>query len=413
MMKCSLFIRGTALLGCLVCLVFSAPAPASAGGVYLVKSGDTLSRISRRFGVDAESVRALNHLETADISPGDRIRIPDKKPKPAVRAAANRQPVAVPDPVLPTAASNQDRPVENTPRREVSVDRVLQAVCRDETVYHSVVKGDTLFAIANRYATEIDALLQLNGLKKNARLSVGQKLLVRKSGPRSHTVARGETLVRIASRYKVSADEIARLNRLNGNKIAAGQRLLIEPCDPYAVAGSAPPALGGPDAAERETGGLSAAIADTGSRSTLAADSGVSASAAVITQRVIDLAKSMLNVPYRFGGSSMRGIDCSAFVQRVFGLLDVQIPRTAREQYAVGARIGRDDVRIGDLVFFRTDASYPSHVGIYLGENLFIHASSMVRRVAIDSIDLPYYSKRFIGARRLVLDGGPAVASAP
>ena len=121
----------------------------------------------------------------------------------------------------------------------------------------------------------------------------------------------------------------------------------------------------------------------------------------------------MLNVPYRFGGSSLRGIDCSAYVQRVFGLLDVQLPRTAREQYAVGARIGRDEIQIGDLVFFRTYASFPSHVGIYLGENLFIHASSMVRKVSIDSMDLPYYRKRFIGARRLVADDGPAVASAP
>ena len=112
----------------------------------------------------------------------------------------------------------------------------------------------------------------------------------------------------------------------------------------------------------------------------------------------------MLNVPYRFGGSTLRGIDCSAYVQRVFGLMDVPIPRTAREQYAVGERIGRDDIQVGDLVFFRTYASFPSHVGIYLGENLFIHASSMVRKVAIDSIDQPYYRKRFIGARRLVVD---------
>ena len=413
MMNASLTVRRTAWLGCLLCLIFSAPAPASAGGVYLVKTGDTLSRISRMFGVDVESVRTLNRLRTAELAPGDRIRIPDKKSKPVTAVEVVREPVADPDPVLSTVASNPVAPVEVAQHREVSSDRVLQAVCRDETVYHSVAKGDTLFAIANRYTTDIDTLLQLNGFRKNARLSIGQKILVRKSGPRSHTVARGETLARIASRYKIEAAEIARLNRLDGNKISVGQRLLIEPCDPYATAGSAPPALGGSDAAAREAGGLSAATADAESLAVLTTNSGGSASTAAITQRVIDFARSMLNVPYRFGGSSLRGIDCSAYVQRVFGLMDVQIPRTAREQYSVGARIGRDDIQVGDLVFFRTYASFPSHVGIYLGENLFIHASSMVHKVAIDSISLPYYRKRFLGARRLVVDGGPAVASTP
>ena len=135
-------------------------------------------------------------------------------------------------------------------------DRVLQAVCRDETVYHSVVRGDTLSSIASRYATELDNLLQLNGLRKSARLAIGQKIIVRKSGPRTHTVARGETLTRIASRYGIEAGEIAQLNRLDGNKIAAGQRLVIEPCDPYAAAGSVPPPLGGPGTDGLETGGL-------------------------------------------------------------------------------------------------------------------------------------------------------------
>ena len=242
------------------------------------------------------------------------------------------------------------------------------------------------------------------GCAKTARLAIGQKIIVRKSAPRSHTVARGETLSRIAARYGVTAAEIARLNRLDGDKIGAGQQLLIEPCDPLAAAGSAPPPLGG----------LAATAADPAAQSALRGDNrSLPSPSAEIAQRVINLARTMLNVPYRFGGSSLRGIDCSAYVQRVYGLLDVGIPRTAREQYSVGARIDRDDVQVGDLVFFRTYASFPSHVGIYLGENQFIHASSMVDKVTIDSLDLPYYRKRFIGARRLVVDDAPAVASTP
>lgn len=370
MVKDSMVVRGAGALGLWLILAFSAPAPAAAEGVYFVKSGDTLTGISRLFGVSVGRIQEVNHLRSADISPGDRIRIP-AKPKSVV---------------------------EISRAREVSSDRVLQAVCREETVYHSVVRGDTLSSIASRYATELNSLLELNGLRKSARLAIGQKIVVRKSGPRTHMVARGETLTRIASRYRVEVGEIALLNRLDGSKIAAGQRLVIEPCDPYAVAGSTPPPLGGPGSDGLENGVLKTST---------------SGSAAALTQRVINLARAMLNVPYRFGGSTLRGIDCSAYVQRVFGLIDVKIPRTAREQYSVGARIVRDDIQIGDLVFFRTYASFPSHVGIYLGENLFIHASSMVRRVAIDSMDRPYYRKRFIGARRLVVDNAPAVAATP
>ncbi|MHB8836676.1 MAG: C40 family peptidase [Candidatus Methylomirabilia bacterium] len=315
----------------------------------------------------------MNHLRGADISPGDRLRIPDKPAKPSPAGETSRL-------------------------REASSDRVLQAVCREETVYHSVVRGDTLSSIASRYATALNSLLEINGLRKSARLAIGQKIIVRKSGPRTHTVARGETLTRIALRYGVEIGEIALLNRLDANSIAVGQRLVIEPCDPYAVAVSAPPPLAGPGSDVPESGALTTPT--TGS-------------AGALTQRVIEFARTMLNVPYRFGGSTLRGIDCSAYVQRVFGFIDVQIPRTAREQYSVGERILRDDLQIGDLVFFRTYASFPSHVGIYLGENFFIHASSMVRKVAIDSMDRPYYRKRFIGARRLVVDDAPAVASTP
>jgi cell wall-associated NlpC family hydrolase len=128
---------------------------------------------------------------------------------------------------------------------------------------------------------------------------------------------------------------------------------------------------------------------------------------------VINLAKTMLDIPYRFGGTTLRGIDCSAYVQRVFSMLDIAIPRTAREQFSIGAQIGREELSVGDLVFFRTYASFPSHVGIYIGDAHFIHASSVVRKVTIDSLEQGYYRKRFLGGRRLVTDAAQAVASAP
>jgi len=120
--------------------------------------------------------------------------------------------------------------------------------------------------------------------------------------------------------------------------------------------------------------------------------------------RIILFAKKLLNIPYRFGGSSLLGIDCSAYVQKVYGLLGIDLPRSAQEQFHLGETIDKDDLSIGDLVFFKTYASFPSHVGIYLGNDLFIHASSKNRKVTIDSLSSPYYLKRFIGATRLIAE---------
>jgi cell wall-associated NlpC family hydrolase len=360
-------------------LAAAMPSAAPAAGVYFVKEGDTLSKISRVFGVDVTDIRATNGLTDDDIAPGDRLRIPD----------------AAPEPLRPAAvAAGRD-----------GADRVQQAICRDETVYHTVARGDTLFAIGRRYGTGVDELLQLNGFRKRTRLSIGQRVVVRRSAPHSHTVTRGDTLARIAKRYGVPAAQITRLNSLDGATLVAGQTLQIEPCDPYAAAGSAPPPLT-QDGASDQARDLVAALSVVDP-----AAPAQSAAAPSLSARVIQFARSMLGIPYRFGGSTLRGIDCSAYVQRVFSLLDVSLPRTAREQFGVGARIGRDELAVGDLVFFRTYASFPSHVGIYVGDNLFIHASSVVRKVTIDSIDLPYYRKRFLGARRLVAGDTPALAA--
>jgi cell wall-associated NlpC family hydrolase len=112
-------------------------------------------------------------------------------------------------------------------------------------------------------------------------------------------------------------------------------------------------------------------------------------------------AYGFLGARYRFGGSSRTALDCSSFVQQVFREMEISLPRTAREQFHVGNEVLPGDLQKGDLVFFHTYARYPSHVGIYLGGNKMIHASSRDRRVVISSMDTPYYRSRFIGAKRI------------
>lgn len=110
-----------------------------------------------------------------------------------------------------------------------------------------------------------------------------------------------------------------------------------------------------------------------------------------------------LGTPYRFGGTSRKSIDCSAFTQTIFKeAAEVKLPRTARWQYTLGEKIENlDELQFGDLIFFHTRSyARASHCGIYLGDNLFAHASSRYG-VTVSSLESGYYNKRFIGGRRL------------
>jgi len=110
-----------------------------------------------------------------------------------------------------------------------------------------------------------------------------------------------------------------------------------------------------------------------------------------------------LNTPYKYGGNSKDGIDCSAFTQTIYkNTLSFNLERSARLQYKQGAVISDiEDLKFGDLVFFNTRQRVrPGHVGIYIGDNLFAHASSK-KGVTISSLDHSYYIKRYMGGRRM------------
>ena len=117
---------------------------------------------------------------------------------------------------------------------------------------------------------------------------------------------------------------------------------------------------------------------------------------------IMDIIMEWLGTRYRYGGTTARGIDCSAFVRLIFEeTANIMLPRTARAQYKVGDEIKRKNLEFGDIVFFHTRRRpYVSHVGIYLEDNLFAHASSRYG-VTISSLESQYYGKRLIGARRL------------
>jgi LysM repeat protein len=349
-----------------------ATATSSAPQVHVVKPGDTLYEIARRHGLTVDELKRLNGLSSSRLKLGQKLAL--------TRAAA--PPVA-----QSTASSDKSK-----------ARKVTSSGPADNPAVHVVKRGDTLSTIARRHGLTVETLKQLNSLA-NSRLKVGQRLALTgnagaapPSASRSgrsttdvHVVKKGETLFTIARRHGVAIEDLKRINDLTGSQLKVGQRL--------ALAGSeteASPLFMPGDASEDEVLELTDAA----------------------TSELEQVAFGFLSTPYRFGGSSRKGIDCSAFVQQVFREVDVDLPRSAREQYRIGTQIDRTQLQKGDLIFFRTYAKYPSHVGIYLGDGKMIHASSRSHRVVVTSIDYPYYRKRFLGAKRIsLLDGETSTAA--
>lgn len=116
--------------------------------------------------------------------------------------------------------------------------------------------------------------------------------------------------------------------------------------------------------------------------------------------KVLDTAQQMLGVPYRSGGSSPRGFDCSGLVSYSYKRAGIHIPRTTAQQYTQSQKIPRRDLQSGDLVFFNLKGRKISHVGIYLDRGRFIHAPSSGKSVSIDSLENPYWHSRYRGAGR-------------
>ena len=119
---------------------------------------------------------------------------------------------------------------------------------------------------------------------------------------------------------------------------------------------------------------------------------------------LVATALTFRGTPYRYGGSDPSGFDCSGFVQWVFALHGTAVPREVRDQYEAGEEIDREDVEPGDLVFFETVSRGASHVGIALGGGEFVHAPSSRGVVRVEHYDGPYWSERWVGARRIPVD---------
>jgi cell wall-associated NlpC family hydrolase len=111
----------------------------------------------------------------------------------------------------------------------------------------------------------------------------------------------------------------------------------------------------------------------------------------------------MQGKPYRYGGTTPAGFDCSGLMHYTFRQAGLSIPRNSYDQYKASSPVYINRLKPGDLLFFRTlGGTFVSHVGMYIGDNRFVHAPGNGRRVSIDNLDTEYWQKRLVGAGSLL-----------
>ena len=321
---------------------------------YHVNSGDTLFSIARKYKVSISDLVKLNKLKSSTlIMPGQVIKIPSSGYFEAAKKA-----------------------VESN----------------DKTVY-KVKKGDTLYSIARLYNMRTDTICKMNNLKKNPRLKPGMELnvlgkpvlIAKRKKPTKYVVKRGDTIWRIAREHGLTIAQLRLLNPKLRRGLRKGDVLKVSKKEAIKLAKSLK---------KRRRRKLSGALAKYQRRYSTGSGN-----------RVVRYAKRWLGSRYVWGASRAGAFDCSGFTSYVMRHAKGRaIPRISRRQAYYGRYVSRRNLRAGDLIFFDTSRrrrGYVNHVGIYIGNHMFIHASSAKHRVVITSLNKPFYRSRFMWGRRI------------
>jgi cell wall-associated NlpC family hydrolase len=286
---------------------------------------------------------------------------------------------------------------------------------------HTVKKGDTLSAIAYKYHTTISKVRKTNGLKKGDILRVGKVLKVPTNSyvpytktyekPTKYVVKKGDTLSSLARKHHTSVTKIRKANALRKSQILKIGKVLYIPQNKKTntFAKAKKPAsnkklvasLSNLDtiSLEKEKKEKTKTFSFTDLFKSKKEDKNADK-----CKRITSLAKTKLGKKYVWGASGNKNCyDCSSFTKFVYKNIGIDIPRTSIRQSKFGKFVKRSELKKGDLIFFDTSKKrkgYVNHVGIYLGDNKFIHASSAKKKVVITSLNKNFYSNRYKGARR-------------
>jgi len=243
-----------------------------------------------------------------------------------------------------------------------------------KTVKHTVKKGDTLYAIAHKNHTTVAAIKKANGIKKGQTLKLGKVLKV----PTKATASKKKKRAHVASAKKRKRLHVA------SSKHSSRQEKKL--------------------AKTLKSVKFKKANSTKSSKFSMS-DILFSSKGSKKSIKMIKLAKNKLGRRYVWGAVGQKNtFDCSGLTSYVCKKNGIKIPRRAIEQSKYGKYVSRSHLKPGDLIFFDTSKrrkGYVNHVGIYIGHNQFIHASSAKKKVIITSLSKPFYSQRFKVARRV------------
>lgn len=293
---------------------------------YQVKTGDSLWKISQDNKVSIENIKGYNNL-TSDV---------------------------------------------------IRVGQVLSLLPKH--IHYTVKSGDSLSKIAVTYKTTVAKIKSENNLSSDL-IKIGQKLIIPTSSSTStstntsststnsskettYKVVKGDSLWAIANKFTLTIDQLKSINGLSSNTIYVGQVLKVQ--------------------------------SSTSISETVKTETNITETAASFkVDQLITEAKKYIGVPYVWGGSTTSGFDCSGYLNYVYNKIGVSIPRTVATIWNSTKTVSSP--KIGDIVFFETGTG-PSHAGIYLGNNKFIHSGSSTG-VTISDMTLNYWKSRYLGAK--------------
>jgi LysM repeat protein len=332
----------------------SSKGTVSVSNTYIVKSGDTLSKIAQQHKTSVSALQKSNNISGSTIYVGQKLNV---NGTPVANGVA--KPAAKPATTQPVSSST-----------------------------YTIVSGDTLSGIAKKHGVSVTQLMNWNKLS-SSNIRVGQVLKIENSAHSSkpspvaspisspsaspsgtYKVVSGDTLSGIAHRHGISVTQIMNWNNLTSSLVRVGQVLKVE----NSVV-----------AAQPSTTPVSAPVSAPTNSSTVNA--------------IVSTATSLVGTPYVWGGATTQGFDCSGFIYYVYNKAGVSLPRTNTTGYdARSYEVSKPQV--GDLVFFKnTYRQGISHMGIYIGQNKFIHAGG--DRVQITSLNDSYWGKHFDSYKRL------------